>query len=570
MVASPAELPYDAELAEALRDMPAEDFEALLEDARDDKPLLTAILRARYRWHLDEFCRAMWPDRFNLPFNAFHRNSFARALSYEPSKTRKSSPRSATAAPRGYAKSTISTFAVLVHATVYGIEDYVVIISAGKRLALALTKDIKSAFDEPDSPLSRVYGPFKVEGGIEEPLIGVRGRPSVGFLAASFGSEVRGARHPTRGIRPGRVNLDDSERADRVRSPEQRAIWWARLNKDIAKLGQRGAGFIIDAVGTVLHVDSMLANLINRPGWDSVVYKAIISWPERADLWDECRQVWTKLTLGKADRTGALAFYEANRAEMDRGVEVLDPGVEDIFALYEQIWTEGLASFLQEKQNEPRYAAAAYFDSAKFTRFRIQGANLLTADGRTVPIDSLRKVAYLDPIPGDELRALGDEGGSGSGDFAAIAILGRDKHGYTYVLDLWMKRAKDSDQLAALWSLCERWGCQRAWIESVAFSRIFSTEFRRQRMERQKQGKFFQVDGEPHHPTGAKEDRIAGLEPPISNGWLQFSTAIPQPALAMFDDFPDGSHDDPPDAVAGAWECIGGIPVPVMGTTRLM
>jgi predicted phage terminase large subunit-like protein len=519
-----------------------------IEDAEDRKE----ALRLRFRYDLEAFCRYCWPDRFDLPFNALHASLFSRADCL-PWNRRRDTERDAVAAPRGYAKSTISSFAQIVHAIVYDLEGYIVLMSAGKRLALSLGKDIKNAFTAKESLLADLYGPFKVTGVTSEFEISVRRRPSVGILCASFGSEIRGAKHPTRGIRPTLVVIDDGEKKDRVRNAEQRAIWWATLTKDILKLGRRQGGTRYWMRGTVLHVDSMLQNALTSPGWKSEKWKAIISWPERPELWEECGRIWKNLRLGDEREVQARAFYEANRAEMDRGVQVLDPGVEDIYALYTQIWGEGLASFLQEKQNEPRDSTATYFNSAKFAKCKVTRDHIIAKDGHAIPLSAVNFTIRLDPIPGDELGSMGDEGGSGEGDYAAIAVIGMDSHGYGYVVEVWMKRARDSEQLAMFWTLAEKWKARRGSIETNGFARLFGRDFRRMQTERKNAGLYYQIVVDDDVSTTRKEDRIASLEPAIEADWLQFSEAIPQPVLEQFDDFPTGAHDDAPDAIEGAW-----------------
>ena len=536
-----------------------------------------ALLRARFRYRLDEFCRYCWPERFNLPFSALHFDLFERADvgHWKDRREKHSTVRDAVAAPRGYAKSTISSFAEIVHAVVYDLEAYVVILSAGQRLAFGLSKDLRNAFKsskkqkagDPTTPLAALFGPFDVSGQVQEWEISVAGRPSVGFLAASFGGEVRGSKHPERGIRPTLVVIDDGEKRDRVRNPEQRSVWWDFLTKDVLKLGAREGGTVYKVRGTVLHTDSMLARLLKDPGWRSVKYKAILSWPERMDLWERCGSIWKDLTLGDVRERASRAFYDANREEMDLGVEVLDPGAETIFDLFVQIWGEGLAAFLQEKQNDPVDPTAQIFTPSKFARFRIEVdpvdgpvAVVLDSEGkptRRTLVRDMRRSARWDPATG-----------SPHGDFAAIAVIGRDKWGYGYVLDCWMKKAKPTAQLDAAWSLAERWGLKRLSLESNGFQDLVAEPFRRQRAERREAGDFWQLTIDEEPSTDDKEARIATLEPDVTNGWLSFRLGLPVELDQQFGEFPTSAHDDGPDVVHGAWRVSGGSPVS-MGQHRI-
>lgn len=516
------------------------------------------LWRARLLHRRDEFCRFCWPDRFGLQFNDLHHSLFA-ASDVPPWNERRQDIREAVAAPRGFAKSTIASFADVAHAIVYGLEAYIVLLSAGGDLAKSLSRDLLEQFRSRDSTLARLYGPFVVRGGVEAWEVSVRGRPSVGVIAKSFGGAIRGIKHPTRGIRPTLIVIDDGELKDRVRNPDQRYYWWQFLTKDVLKCGRREGGTRTRVVGTILHPDSMLARLMKELGWRAERWKAIVSWPERTDLWERCRRIWTDLSLGKHRERAARAFYEANRAEMDRGAVVLDPSTKGIYELYVQIWAEGLASFLQEMQNDPVDPTEQIFVSERFARFRNRGDGTLEVhdtgpDGRPrtrlVRIADLRITGRWDPATG-----------APHGDFAAIAIVGRDSYGYSYVLDCWMRRAKPSEQLAAAWALAERWGCKRMVVESNGFQSLVAEPYQREREARRAAGRFWQLQIEPEPASDDKDLRIATLEPDCSNGWMVFNETVPQEVHEQFDQFPSAAHDDGPDVIHGAWADLGGRPV---------
>lgn len=550
--------PYgiDLALARDLADLPAEDFARLL-TATPDPDARIQLWRARLRYRDDEFCRYFWPERFNLPFNELHYALFAEHQETPPWYDRAGTViKSAVAAPRGYAKSTIKSFAELVHDIVYDREAYILLLTAGQRLSLSLARDLRQQFkpsrrqggqEAGNERLARLYGPFELHGSDGEWEVKVRGRESVGILARSFDTEVRGAKHPTRGIRVTKGVIDDGESKDHVRNPDQRLKLKDNLNKDVLKTGAREGGTVYNVVGTVLHPDSMLNNLLADPGWRSSRWKAIKKWPVNSDLWEQCRLIWVDLTLGKHRRTAAKAFFEAHRETMEEGSELLDPASRTLFDLHEIIWSEGLGAFLCELQNEPVDPTRQIFFSDRFARFTVKGNEIVTANGRHVPIATLRKFGHWDPATG-----------SVHGDYAAIAIIGRDGYGYSYVLDCWMRRAKPSEQMQAAWTLGERWDVARMHVEGGGFQDLVTEPYRKQREERRKKDLWADLQVLPVTATQNKELRIASLEPDITNHWIQFSDKIPQDVLGQFDQFPTGDHDDGPDAIHGAWVGSGG------------
>lgn len=88
-------------------------------------------------------------------------------------------------------------------------------------------------------------------------------------------------------------------------------------------------------IGTVLHThDSVLARFLKNPLWNRKVFKAIIQWPDRMDLWEQFEGL---LLAQKPRREGeaahAMALYQANKADMDKGAVVSWPALRPIHKL---------------------------------------------------------------------------------------------------------------------------------------------------------------------------------------------------------------------------------------------
>lgn len=538
------------ELARSVAKIPSSDFEQLFADASETGR--ADLLRARFRYDLEGFCRWCWPDRFYLPFNELHRDLFSVAADRPAWDQRTDTLRDAVAAPRGYAKSTISTFATIAHRIVYGLEAFVLLGSSESQLAEDFSLDLLQAFRDEHSPLNELYGPFTVVGGVKGWRVSVRGGRPVAVLPRSERSPWRGRKHPTLGIRPTLIVLDDFEDKIRVLNPRLRAATWSCVTKDVLKAGRREGGTDVLWRGTVLHQSAALARLTGdkESGWRHRKYKAIIRWPERADLWERCRQIWADLTLGEHRERAARAFYRANRAEMDRGSEVLDPEVEDIYRLHEIIWAEGLASFLQEKQNDPIDPSARIFDPERWARFKLDGDELVTSTGRRVALRDLRRTLWWDPTVGGP-----------TADYGAVAVGGRDKLGYTYLLDLWLRQAVPEEQLAACWTLAETWGVHEGGYEDNGFQELVARSLPREREERREKGRFWRFNLVGETSTLNKEMRIAGIQPDCANGWLQFSDRLPVELTEQAMGFPNADHDDGLDAVERVHTRLGGTPI---------
>ena len=568
-------------VAQRLAKMPPDAFlELWTQTAATDPTTADDLLRMRFRFDRAAFLKYCFPGYFRDAFNGYHLDVLGREwIPWRERERLKLIIREADAAPRSFAKTTLSK-GELAWAFTYDMEAMAVVISNEQSLAIEISGDVREMFLEPSPEFERLYGPFVVDGGVEKYRIGFPDGRWCAVRAKSMGSQLRGLSRG--GVRPTLVLLDDAERSDRVRSPKQRRQWWSTLYEDVLKLGQARGGLFCRLRGTVLHPDSGLANILKpeTPGWRAKRFQACVTWPERSDLWAQCGDLYKDLFIGDGETRLAVAqaFYEANKTEMDRGVVMLDANRVNVFDFHLRIWNEGLKSVLQELQNEPRAAGTAFFDVDSFRRCRVHGDRASDGyleviepngkPGRRVKLADLRTYARLDPIPGSELGAMGDDGGSGAGDYAAIVILGRDQHGFGYVLDVWAKRARDTEQRAALWSLMEKWQVEKATVESNGFQRLLGREFRKEQAARRDAGQYWQVAIEDDHSAKNKEDRIASLEGPCSAGWLVFAEHLPQIVDAQFDSFPDGDHDDIPDGVEGAWRLSNTVRIGMVGGKR--
>ena len=119
--------------------------------------------------------------------------------------------------------------------------------------------------------------------------------------------------------RPDLIVLDDIENDEQVRNPEQRDKLESWLKSTVLHLGGVGEKADVIYIGTILHYDSVLNRTLNNPMWHSMKFKAMLSFPERMDLWDEWEAILRN--NGNAGAAMAQAFYETNQAEMERGAQ---------------------------------------------------------------------------------------------------------------------------------------------------------------------------------------------------------------------------------------------------------
>ena len=497
-------------------------------------------LRLYLRHDLAAFTVLLAGELLTAPFNRMHREIMARPKAHwrQRAHTRKV----VDAAPRGGAKTLIAAWADVLHDIAYDLEAYICMLSTSYDLAEDSVKAVRAVLVNPeDHPhFHHLYGPFRVEGGATDFVVHAPRRAARGLRVKAFslGGQIRGTKH--QGIRPTKVIMDDMDHPTHVRSPLWRETRWAFLTKDVAKVGQRGSTFRM--LGTVLHPDSLLARALASPGWHATRWQAVIEWPVRMDLWKECERIWANLR--DPDREEAAhRFYLEHRVAMDAGAVVLWPEHESLWELMVQRWSDGIAAFESEKQNNPHDPERQVFDIDSYARCRVEGRRIHAADGRSVSLRECVVGVWLDP-------AVGQQQGH---DYSCVATVARDPDGYRYVIGAQLRKEAPSRQRGRVWAHFERHGPRaRYGVENNGFAVLFDEGFHRERQDRQKAGLPHALVVRGYPSTQNKEERISRLEPHAALGWLQFAEDLPGEFWAQMRSFPTAAHDDGPDAVERA------------------
>ena len=508
------------------------------------------IRRLHCRRDLEEFARYFFPHLFRLEFSPKHLDLFLQRI---PLVSRvlaqRAGRRVALAAPRGNAKSTIQTLLFPLHDLCYGLEKYTVIFSATMAQAEQRLRNIRRELEK-NQALRAAYGDALAKTGRWTRRSLCVGGAQIDAFSA--GSETRGISSGE--WRPTKVILDDAEDSEQVENADLREKLYDWFREVIENLGDRYTD--IEVVGTVLHPDSLLARLLERPDFESKRWPSILHFAERTDLWDEWRARYTDLANPRRTAS-ARRFFNDRREEMLRGAEVLWPPKEDYYDLMVQLATRGRRAFFKEKQNEPLRADSAVFDPSTFRFFRREGDRLrVEGQSEGVAIADLRVVGFLD-------LAMGQGARRGEGDFAAIATVGADAGGRLYALDVWLERATPSEQARRVFAQHDLWNYSVFGIEAIGFQGLIREPLESIRRERRNSGtagaaesaggaRAAELPIRDLTPRGSKVERVASLEPLIHNGWLVFDRALPEEFFAQLEQFPRGRHDDGPDALASA------------------
>ncbi|UCD75504.1 MAG: phage terminase large subunit [Phycisphaerales bacterium] len=362
------------------------------------------------------------------------------------------------------------------------------------------------------------------------------------MTALGFDTKIRGRRH--RQNRPTLIVLDDIENEAEVRSAEQRKRKQEWFNRAVLKAGTSMTNVVV--VGTVLHYDALLGNLIDprkSPGWTARKYQAVGNWSARPDLWSQWEAVFGHLECfeGESGPTAARAFFEANRDEMLESTEVLWPELEDYYQLMELRLSEGRAAFDSEKQNEPVNPEDCYFQEADFHYW----------DDEYSTVESLLaslKGGYS--VYGACDPSLGKEGRTGD-DSAIVTVVREHATGVLYVLDADIRRRKPDAIIEDVIAFQRTRKFRSFAMETNQFQKFLGDELKRRSAAA---GVYIPV--KDIHNSTDKLGRIQRLQPLIASGTLRFSKRHIT-LLEQLRQFPLGAHDDGPDALEMAVSVAG-------------
>lgn len=487
---------------------------------------------------MEFFGRAYFPHYFSRPSPEFHRELDAiwqqgvlkgrYPLTAADTKTISRLPgvRRAVAAPRGHAKSTNLTFKGTMHSTLYGYKHYPIIISDSSEQAEGFLDNIRVEFEE-NTAILEDFGPLA--GSVWRSNVLVT-KTNIKIEAIGSGKKIRGRKH--RNWRPDLIILDDVENDENVRTPEQRKKLKDWFDKAVSKCGDDYTDIVY--IGTLLHYDSLLAKTLANPAYRSIKYKAVIRFSQADDLWQQWETIFTDLSNDDRE-ADALAFFQAHKAAMLEGTQVLWEEKLSYYDLMVMRVSEGEASFNSEEQNEPINPDDCLFMEEWFDYYNEAEVNFGDP--------AFDFFGFIDPSLGKTKRS----------DFSAIVTLAKHKgSGYMYVVDADIER-RHPDRIIADVLAKERWlrasfghGYRKLGAETNQFQWFLKEELAKASA---KAGLYLPI--EEVQQTSDKVMRVQTLQPDVKNKYIKFNRRHKR-LLEQLTQFPMGAHDDGPDALEGA------------------
>jgi predicted phage terminase large subunit-like protein len=471
--------------------------------------------------NLEFFGRTYFPHYIEAPCSAFHRYVCDRypAMVLRAVETGFGN-KEADAAPRGNAKSTWADLIFALWCAAYGYRRFIVIVSDTASQAEDFIQFIKAELEvnerlAQDFPKLVGQGPiWRADTIITANRVKIRG--------VGAGQKLRGMRHGS--TRPDLVIGDDLENDEAVESPDQRKKMERWFFKALMKIGQKDTVFLI--LGTILHYDSLLSDLLRRPGWKGTKFRAVIRY-SGSKLWEKWEEIFADISVGKEEGEGrADAFFESHKKAMLAGTEVLWPEVEDYYYLMKMRISDGPAYFESEKQNEPINPEDAVFLEEWFVDW----------EEGDMDLKGIPHAGACDP-------SLGKRGRSGD---TSIIMGGRMKDRILYLDVADIERRRPDKIMADIIAHHSRDRFDKFRMETIQFQEFFAREF-----EKLAHKENLTINVDDYAPNTDKDLRIVRLQPWIKNGWIRFKKEMRElkRQLIYYRPKGKGGPDDGPDAL---------------------
>ncbi|MGG6477046.1 phage terminase large subunit [Paenibacillus sp. NRS-1775] len=444
----------------------------------------------------------------------------------------------AVAAPRSHAKSTYLSKAFPLREIVYRKRKYEIIISETPAVSSGNLDWISMQLKH-NEKLRRDFGPLLSPKQQENPKDNssefIAWEPTDNGVpkmltkveAASTGQALRGRNW--NGVRPDLIVCDDLEDIkSNAATPELRQKMRDWFAQTVVPLGDpKGKRTAFVYMGTTVHHEALLVNVLyKRSDFKSRVYRAVIEWPERMDLWEACRLVYTD--RDNPNRAAdAKALYELNRAEMDRGATVLWPEAQPLWKLMTWKWDNGTKAFNTEYMNNPVDVESTIFNPERFAYWDREDRDFLTSD--------------YDIYLGIDFAM-----GKTRGDYSAVVTIARHKQsGTKYVVDAYGERVKPDEFMRVVVEKTQRYQPTAIAAEAQAAQEFFVMKLKD---ALRTAGYPAQTRVKEIYQRSRKDLRIEALLPDIESGAIQF-TRKHSLLLEQFELYGSGSHDDLPDAL---------------------
>lgn len=420
------------------------------------------------------------------------------------------SPFVAIAAPRGHAKSTAITHAYTLAAVLFQDRKFVLLVSDTYDQAVMFLSDIRSELEDNDL-LVELFGEMVFEKDAENDII-VRMKDGNKFRIVAKGSEqkVRGLKWD--GKRPDLIVGDDLENDEIVMNPERRLKFKEWFTG--ALLPCRAKHGIVRLVGTILHMDSLLENLMPKYSdrkytvdtplkmWSTNQRKAWLAVKYRAHSKDYKQILWP-------ESKDAAWFKDERQRYIDLGIS---------------------EKYTQEYLNEPIDETKAFFRKGDMIA-------MTEEDYEDIDKGNVRYYMAVDFAISEKERA----------DYTVMMIGAIDAYNVFHIVDVVRGRMDAKEIIDNMMALNKRYEPEIVTVEAGAIEKAIGPFLKAEMFDT---GNFLNLN--PMTPVKDKESRARSIQGRMRAGGVHFDKKaewypdLEQEVLT----FPRSVHDDQVDALA--------------------
>jgi len=431
--------------------------------------------------------KMLFPDRFYLPFSSLHDTIFD-ILDDDKIQL------AVIVAPRGFGKTSTVNLAFPAKKILFREKKFIVPISCTATQAVMQGENLKRELMN-NRIIAGLFGPLKSDSFSKEMWVTSSG---VAVMPRGSGQQVRGILYGD--SRPDLIIVDDLEDTEAVRSDEQRAKTKAWFFEDVMNsINRAKRDWKIIVIGTLLHEDSLLANLLEDKGWHH----------SHLSICDD--------------------NFESNWPDfMDN---------EAILSLVDSYRRMGLLdSFYREYMGVPIAKESAKFKQEHFKQYEETDAEFIKVRNK------LENIVIFDPAKTTKLAS----------DETAIVGIGIDvETPKIFVRDIIKGRLHPEEQYNKAFDMADRLKAKVIGVEVTSLNEFITYPLRTEMLRQRRYYDIVELKA-----RASKEERIEALVPFYRLGFVYHNTSCCAPLEAQLLSFPRSKRDDVMDAVAYVVEML--------------
>lgn len=485
-------------------------FEAALTGIKKEQSKAEREKRIERCKDFGEFCKTYLPHHFSLDWGEHHLDL------HECIQSPKKKKRIVRAEPRDHGKSTTMLIGAPLYMAAHKLKYFIILFGSTSD---AIQPHFSAMQDEldPDSGNKLLLDDFphlKPKMDFKGQFIswtdtGIRLESGCTIECRGYFSKFRGIKQKHH--RPDCLILDDPQDEEDIATKFRRDKFMRRFKRTVLNIGGPDCDIYLE--GNYMHHAGLIATYLKNTAWDRKLYKAYNVPPKEGDPY----------VIGNT-KTDGSPLWPARWPK-----EVLEAKKEDL----------GPTDFALEFMNEERDMSQVIYDSTEFHRFDPNSENF--------DVNRLNVLAWWDPSTGKDKE-------SSELDFSCIAVVGfkvtSTNTKLYWVLDVFLERAPANQQIDAAINLLRKWPIKRLLYAGTGGFEVMAP-FIKEKAKKSGVAMPLYVMTEKTN----KIQCIMNAEPVVKNRMF-FSTNLPVNFFDQWDEFPTGSHDDGPDAVARLLELL--------------